>query len=58
MFWTNALSTKPSLEAAVTEVTETIENGLPSPGDIGIFFISSAYASDYPRLIPLILEKL
>ncbi|MDJ0601164.1 MAG: FIST C-terminal domain-containing protein [Crocosphaera sp.] len=58
MFWTNALSTRPSLEAAVTEVTQTIENRLSSPADVGIFFISSAYASDYPRLIPLILEKL
>ncbi|MGK7957859.1 MAG: FIST N-terminal domain-containing protein [Crocosphaera sp.] len=58
MFWTNALSTQPSLEAAVTEVTQTIEQRLSSPADVGIFFISSAYASDYPRLIPLILEKL
>ncbi|MDJ0660537.1 MAG: FIST C-terminal domain-containing protein [Crocosphaera sp.] len=58
MFWTNALSTRPSLEAAVTEVTQTIENRLSSSANVGIFFISSAYASDYPRLIPLILEKL
>ncbi len=58
MFWTNALSTRPSLEAAVTEVIQTIEDRLTSPADVGIFFISSAYASDYPRLIPLILEKL
>ncbi|EAZ90441.1 FIST signal transduction protein [Crocosphaera chwakensis] len=58
MFWTNALSTRPSLEGAVTEVTQTIGNTLSSPADVGIFFISSAYASDYPRLIPLILEKL
>ena len=58
MFWTNALSTRPSLEAAVTEVIQTIEDRLSSPADVGIFFISSAYASDYPRLIPLILEKL
>ncbi|ACB52736.1 unknown [Crocosphaera subtropica ATCC 51142] len=58
MFWTNALSTRPSLETAVTEVIQTIENSLSTPADVGIFFISSAYASDYPRLIPLILEKL
>ncbi|MDJ0732345.1 MAG: FIST C-terminal domain-containing protein [Crocosphaera sp.] len=58
MFWTNALSTQPSLEAAVTEVTQTIENTLSTAADVGIFFISSAYASDYPRLIPLILERL
>ncbi len=58
MFWTNALSTQPSLEAAVTEVTQTIEKRLSTPADVGIFFISSAYASDYPRLVPLILEKL
>ncbi len=58
MFWTNALSTQPSLEAAVTEVTQTILSSLSTSADVGIFWISSAYASDYPRLIPLILEKL
>ncbi|ACK64990.1 domain of unknown function DUF1745 [Rippkaea orientalis PCC 8801] len=58
MQWTNALSTRPSLEAAVTEVVDGIKRSLSHAPDLGILFISSAYASDYPRLIPLILEKL
>ncbi|MGK7939134.1 MAG: FIST N-terminal domain-containing protein [Crocosphaera sp.] len=58
MLWINALSTRPSLEAAVTEVIQTIENTLSDSPDLGIVFISSAYTSDYSRLIPLILEKL
>lgn len=58
MLWINALSTQPSLEAAVTEVTQTIENCLSGSPDLGIVFISSAYTSDYSRLIPLILDKL
>ncbi|MEA5510794.1 FIST N-terminal domain-containing protein [Crocosphaera sp. UHCC 0190] len=58
MQWTNALSTRPSLEGAVTEVVATIQQSLSHPPDLGIVFISSAYASDYTRLVPLILEKL
>ncbi|MEA5536589.1 FIST N-terminal domain-containing protein [Crocosphaera sp. XPORK-15E] len=58
MQWTNALSTRPSLEGAVTEVVEKIKQSLSHPPDLGIVFISSAYASDYTRLVPLILEKL
>ena len=58
MQWTNALSTRPSLEAAITEVVDSIKQSLLDTPDLGILFISSAYASDYSRLIPLILEKL
>jgi small ligand-binding sensory domain FIST len=58
MQWVSALSTRPSLEAAVSEVVETIERQLDGPADVGIVFISSAYASDYPRLVPLLLDKL
>lgn len=58
MQWINALSIRPSLEAAVTEVVDKVKKSLSQPPDLGILFISSAYASDYPRLIPLILEKL
>jgi small ligand-binding sensory domain FIST len=57
MQWFNALSTRPSLEAAVTEVVDRIKTSFTHPPDLGIVFISSAYASDYPRLVPLILEK-
>ncbi|MEM8778571.1 MAG: FIST N-terminal domain-containing protein [Cyanobacteria bacterium P01_G01_bin.49] len=58
MQWSNALSTLPSLEAAVTDVVQSIEKTITQPPDVGIVFISSAYASDYTRLVPLILEKL
>ncbi|WP_227873560.1 FIST signal transduction protein [Aphanothece sacrum] len=58
MQWINALSTRPSLEGAVTEVVEKIQKSLSVLPDLGILFISSTYASDYSRLIPLILEKL
>ncbi len=58
MQWTNALSTRPSLEAAVTEVVEAVQSSLAELPDLGIVFISSAYASDYPRLIPLLREQL
>ncbi|YAI81216.1 MAG: FIST signal transduction protein [cyanobacterium endosymbiont of Rhopalodia sterrenbergii] len=58
MQWVNALSIRPSLEAAVTEVIDEIKKSLSQSPDLGILFISSAYASDYPRIIPLILEKL
>lgn len=56
--WINALSTKFSLEAAITEVVEKVQNSLTSTPNLGIIFISSAFASDYSRLMPLLLEKL
>jgi small ligand-binding sensory domain FIST len=58
MEWINALSTKVSLEAAVNEVVAKIQADLTTTPDLGIVFISSAYTSDYPRLMPLLLEKL
>ncbi|BBA78680.1 hypothetical protein RGRSB_0044 [cyanobacterium endosymbiont of Rhopalodia gibberula] len=58
MQWVNALSIRPSLEGAVIEVVDGVKKSLPQSPDLGILFISSAYASDYSRLIPLILEKL
>jgi small ligand-binding sensory domain FIST len=56
--WINGLSTRPSLEAAVTEVVAKVKQSLSGTPDLGIVFISSAYGSEYPRLIPLILEQL
>jgi small ligand-binding sensory domain FIST len=56
--WINALSTQSSLEKAIDEVVSKIEEKLTTTPDIGILFISSAFASDYPRLMPLLLEKL
>lgn len=58
MQWTNALSTRPSLEAAIAEVAAGIKRSLDGTPHLGILFISSAYATDYPRLVPLLLEKL
>ncbi len=56
--WVNALSTRPSLEAAIAEVVATVQQSLSTTPDLGIVFISSAYASEYPRLVPLLLEQL
>jgi small ligand-binding sensory domain FIST len=58
MQWINALSTRPSLEAAIKEVVETITTSLNGSAHLGIVFISSSYSSDYPRLMPLLAEKL
>ena len=56
--WVNAISTRLSLESAIAEVTERIQEQLSGSPDLGFLFISSAYASEYPRLVPLIKEKL
>lgn len=58
MRWVNALSTRPSLEAAVREVVERSQAQLKSPADLGLVFISSTFASEYPRLLPLLSEAL
>ncbi len=59
MKWVSSLSTKVSLEAAVNEVTQQVLSGLEgrSP-DLGILFVSNTFASEYPRLLPLIAEKI
>ena len=58
MEWINALSTNASLEKAIEEVVEQINNQLTGTADLGIIFISSVFASDYPRLMPILLDKL
>ena len=58
MKWVSALSTRPSLEAAVTEVVEQAQESLQVPADLGFVFISSAFASEYSRLLPLLRDKL
>ncbi|MBE9052619.1 FIST C-terminal domain-containing protein [Nostocales cyanobacterium LEGE 11386] len=58
MQWANALSTRPSLEAAVTDVVEQAVSSLTVPADLGLVFISSAFASEYSRLLPLLAEQL
>jgi small ligand-binding sensory domain FIST len=58
MKWANALSTRPSLEGAVFEVVERSQQLLSAPADLGLVFISSAFASEYSRLMPLLQEQL
>jgi small ligand-binding sensory domain FIST len=58
MQWVNAFSTRPSLEAAVQEVATMAQQSLHASADLAIVFISSAFASDYPRLMPLLREQL
>jgi small ligand-binding sensory domain FIST len=58
MQWMNALSTQPSLEKAIGEVVAKINDSFSATPDLGIVFISSAFASDYPRLMPILLDKL
>lgn len=58
MQWTNALSTRPSLEAAIADVVERTSSALQAPADLGLVFISSAFTSEYPRVLPLLQEQL
>jgi small ligand-binding sensory domain FIST len=58
MQWANALSTHHSLEAAVTDVVQKAVSSLTAPADLGLVFISSAFTSEYSRLLPLLAEKL
>lgn len=58
MRWANYLSTRPSLEAAVKEVVEKSLESLQTKAHLGLVFISSAFTSEYPRLMPLLQEQL
>lgn len=58
MKWVNALSTRPSLEAAVEEVVDATQPLLPNPANLGFVFISAAFVSEYSRLMPLLQERL
>ncbi len=58
MRWSNSISTRPSLEAAVKEVVEKSLESLGTTADLGLVFISSAFTSEYPRLMPLLKEHL
>lgn len=58
MKWASALSTRPSLEAAVNEVVEVAQLRLGAKPDLGFLFISATFASEYPRLLPLLRERL
>lgn len=58
MQWANALSTRPSLEAAVEDVVERASASLQAPANLALVFISSAFTSEYSRLLPLLQERL
>jgi small ligand-binding sensory domain FIST len=58
MQWVNALSTHPSLETAIAEVVDRAKSALSEPADLGILFISAAFTSEFPRLMPLLKERL
>lgn len=58
MRWASALSRRPSLEAALKEVVELAQSELNASPHLGIVFISSAFASEYSRLMPLLQEQL
>ncbi|MFL0729490.1 MAG: FIST N-terminal domain-containing protein [Prochlorococcus sp.] len=51
-----ALSSQPSLEAAVNEVTAQLTGD--SSADLALVFASTHYASDLPRLLPLLQHRL
>ncbi|WP_421657859.1 FIST signal transduction protein [Leptothermofonsia sp. ETS-13] len=58
MKWVSTLSTRPSLEAAIAEVVQQAKKSLQRSPDLGLVFISSAFASEYSRLMPLLQEHL
>jgi small ligand-binding sensory domain FIST len=58
MQWVSALSTRASLEAAVIEVVQRTQEKLDGTADLAMVFISSAFTSEYSRLMPLFAEHL
>ncbi|NCJ08444.1 hypothetical protein GS597_18420 [Synechococcales cyanobacterium C] len=58
MQWVSALSTRPSLEQAIDEVVQHTQSALQKSADLGLIFISNTFTSEYPRLLPLLQERL
>ncbi|NJK33926.1 MAG: hypothetical protein HC919_02695 [Oscillatoriales cyanobacterium SM2_2_1] len=59
MKWVSCLSTKVSLEAAVQDLAVQVLAGLGSNvPDLGLLFVSSAFASDFSRLLPLLTAEI
>ena len=54
MKWASAISTHPSLELALREVIERVLTQLETAPNLAIIFISSAFASEYSRVLPLL----
>ncbi len=58
MQWVSAVSTEPSLEAAIEDVSQRVMAALGSPPDLLLVFIASAFSSEYSRLMPLLRDRL
>ncbi|MGP1375556.1 MAG: FIST signal transduction protein [Almyronema sp.] len=58
MKWASALSTQPSLEAAVDEVVTQATQRLRAEPDLALVFISAAFASEFSRLMPLLQARI
>jgi small ligand-binding sensory domain FIST len=58
MQWSSALSTRPGLEAAIQEVVDRALATLQGPPTIGFIFISTAFASEFARVMPLLQSQL
>ncbi|MEO0377271.1 MAG: FIST N-terminal domain-containing protein [Cyanobacteria bacterium P01_A01_bin.17] len=58
MKWVSALSMRPSLEAALDDVIEQAQKSLEIQADLALLFISTSFTSEYPRLLPLLQERL
>ena len=54
MKWASAVSSHPSLELALREVIERVLTQLETAPNLAIIFISSAFASEYSRVLPLL----
>ncbi len=58
MKWASAISTRASLETAVKEVAQQAKEQLEEAPDLALVFVSTAFASEYARLLPLLQEQL
>jgi small ligand-binding sensory domain FIST len=53
MQWSSVISKQPSLEAAISDIVDRARAPLQAPPTVGFLFVSSAFASEYPRVMPL-----
>ena len=58
MQWTSALSSKASLEASLHDVVTRARAHLTGEPTLAFLFISSAFTSEYARVMPLLAEQL
>ncbi len=57
MKWVSAVSTQVSLEMALRDIAQQVQGQIPTP-DLGFLFVSGSFASEYPRVLPLLKEYL